>query len=98
MLENKDHPPSSLIRVTGIGIFTAFWLWRFLAGALLGALLGGISFLMLDQGDWAKVSFSLFTLLGIVCGFFMAESARKRAKGSIPTMEHVFTSHDLDKK
>ncbi len=98
MPEKKDNQPSNLIRVTAYGIFTLFWLWRFLAGTLLGALVGGIIFLMLDQGYWAKVSFSVLTLVGLGCGLIMAESARKRAKGSIPVMEHVYSSHDLDKK
>ena len=98
MSENKDSHPSNLILVTAFGIFSAFWLWRLLAGTLLGALVGGIIFLILDQGYWAKVIFLIFTIIGFGLGFIMAESARKRAKGTIAVMEHIYSSHDLNKK
>ena len=98
MSENKNEKVPIFIRFIASGVFAMFWMWRVLAGALTGAFVGGIIFLMLEQGYWAKVSFWALTIIGLVCGIFMAESARKRAKGSIPVLEHVYTSHDLDKK
>ncbi len=92
-----DEKVPLFIRMIALGVFVMFWMWRVLAGTLTGAFVGGIIFLLLEQGYWAKMSFSLLTFVGFVCGILMAESARRRAKGSIPVLEHVYTSHDLDK-